>query len=151
MVGVIAGGIGILFKLISGVVHLVFAPLNKRPVVLAVVGDVVIVLIGSFFPLTLYSGQSQLLQIIHNPAAYSVGLLLLMMLVKTLLISTSFATGFDGGPVFPLLFIGGTLGLAISQILTLIPQGVAVTAGMASVAWAVFPIPLTVALLLGLM
>ncbi|HBP65088.1 MAG TPA: hypothetical protein DD730_12615 [Desulfosporosinus sp.] len=39
LVGVIAGGVGILFKLISGIVHLVFAPLNKRPVVLAIVPD----------------------------------------------------------------------------------------------------------------
>lgn len=65
--------------------------------------------------------------------------------------STSFATGFEGGPIFPLFFIGGTLGLAISKILTLIPEGVAVTAGMAGVACAVFPLPLTVALLLGLL
>jgi H+/Cl- antiporter ClcA len=80
--------------------HLVFAPLNKRPVVLVIVGGVVIGLIGSFFPLTLYSGQSQLLQIIHNPAAYGVGLLLLMMLVKALLTSTSFATGFNGCRIY---------------------------------------------------
>jgi H+/Cl- antiporter ClcA len=151
LVGVIAGVIGILFKLVFGLVHLVFASLNKRPVVRAIVGGVVIGLIGSFLPLTLYSGQDQLLQIVHNPAAFGIGLLLLMMLVKALLTSTSFATGFEGGPIFPLLFIGGTLGLAISQILTFIPQGVAVTAGMAGVACAVFPLPLTIALLLGLM
>jgi len=151
LVGVIAGVIGILFKVIFGVIHLVFARLKSRPLIRAIVGGVVIGLIGSFLPLTLYSGQDQLLQIIHNPAAYSVGLLLLMILVKALLTSTSFATGFDGGPIFPLLFIGGTLGLAISQVLTFIPQGVAVTAGMAGVACAGFPIPLTVTLLLGLM
>src|SRR6266516_3359256 len=151
LVGVIAGVIGILFKVIFGVMHLVFAPLNKRPVIRAIVGGVVIGLIGSFLPLTLYSGQNQLLQIIHNPAAYSVGLLLLLLLVKALLTSTSFATGFDGGPIFPLLFIGGTLGLAISQVLPFIPEGVGVTAGMAVFACAGFPIPLTIALLLGLM
>src|SRR6266568_6071228 len=151
LVGVIAGVIGILFKVIFGVMHLVFAPLNKRPVIRAIVGGVVIGLIGSFLPLTLYSGQDQLLQIIHNPAAYSVGLLLLLLLVKALLTSTSFATGFDGGPIFPLLFIGGALGLAISQVLPFIPEGVGVTAGMAGVACAGFPIPLTIALLLGLM
>src|SRR6266567_4112652 len=151
LVGVIAGVIGVLFKVIFGVMHLVFAPLNKRPVVRAIVGGVVIGLIGSFLPLTLYSGQDQLLQIIHNPAAYSVGLLLLLVVVKALLTSTSFASGFDGGPVFPLLFMGGTLGLAISQVLTFIPQGVAVSAGMAGLACAGFPIPLTVTLLLGLL
>src|SRR5260370_10645277 len=133
LVGVIAGVIGVLFKVIFGVMHLVFAPLNKRPVVRAIAGGVVIGLIGSFLPLTLYSGQAQVTQILHNPAAYSVLFLLLLLVVKALLTSTSFASGFDGGPVFPLLFIGGTLGLAISQVLTFIPQGVGVTAGMAVV------------------
>ena len=155
LVGLIAGFIGILFKVIFGVMHLVFARLKSRPVIRAIVGGVVIGLIGSFLPLTLYSGQDQLTQIIHtaeaNPAAYTVGFLLLLLVVKALLTSTSFASGFDGGPVFPLLFIGGTLGLAISQVLTFIPQGVGVTAGMAGVACAILPLPLTVTLLLGLM
>jgi H+/Cl- antiporter ClcA len=151
LVGTIAGGIGIVYKLIFGIVQLVFTPLEKRPVRRAIIGGVVIGLLGSFLPLTLYSGQDQLLQIIHNPAAFGIGLLLLMMLVKALLTSTSFATGFEGGPIFPLIFVGGTLGLAVSKILTFIPEGVAVTAGMAGVACAVFPLPLTMALLLGLL
>ncbi len=151
LVGVIAGVVGILFKVIFGLVHLVFKPLNQRPVIRAIVGGIVIGLIGSFLPLTLYSGQEQLLQIIHNPVAYTALFLLLLLVVKALLTSTSFATGFDGGPVFPLLFMGGTLGLAISQVLPFVPAGVGVTAGMAGVACAGFPIPLTVALLLGIL
>ena len=106
-------------------------------------------MIGSFLPLTLYSGQNQLQQIIHNPAAYGVGILLLMMLVKILLTGTSFATGFEGDPIFH-YFYGGTLGQILSEILIFIPQGVGVIAGMAGVACAFFPIPLTLALLLGL-
>jgi H+/Cl- antiporter ClcA len=155
LVGIIAGVIGILFKVIFGVMHLVFAPLKSRPVIGAIVGGVVIGLIGSFLPLTLYSGQAQVTQILHNSAAnsaaYTVGFLLLLVVVKALLTSTSFASGFDGGPIFPLLFMGGTLGLAISQVLTFIPQGVGVTAGMAGVACAILPLPLTVTLLLGLL
>jgi H+/Cl- antiporter ClcA len=128
-----------------------FGRLNRHPVGRAIIGGIIIGLIGSFLPLTLYSGQNELLHIIHNPAAFGIGILLVMMLLKMLLTSTSFATGFEGGPVFPLLFIGGTLGLALSEILTFIPQGVGVTAGMAGVACAVFPLPLTITLLLGLL
>ena len=102
LVGVIAGAIGILHKLVFGLTHRVFGRFNKRPVIRAIIGGLVIGLIGSFLPLTLYSGQNQLLQIIHNPASYGVGILLLMMLVKMLLTGTSFATGFDGGPIFPI-------------------------------------------------
>ena len=96
LVGVIAGLVGILYKIVFGLFHRVFGRLNKRPVVLAIIGGLIIGLIGSFLPLTLYSGQNQLLEIIHNPAQFSIGILLLMMLVKILLTSTSFATGFDG-------------------------------------------------------
>jgi H+/Cl- antiporter ClcA len=73
-----------------------------------------------------------------------------MLLVKILLTSTSFATGFVGGPIFPLLFVGGTLGQVLSGVLTFIPQGVGVLAGMAGATCAFLPIPLTIALLLGL-
>ena len=151
LVGVIAGVIGIVFKVIFGIMNKAFGRLNRRPVGRAIIGGIIIGLIGSFLPLTLYSGQNELLQIIHNPAAFGIGILLVMMLLKMLLTSTSFATGFEGGPIFPLLFIGGTLGLALSEILTFIPQGVGVTAGMAGVACAVFPLPLTITLLLGLL
>ena len=107
LVGIIAGFVGIMFKLVFGIVQRVFAPLAKRPVSRAVIGGIVMGLIGTFLPLTLYSGQNQLLQIIHNPAAFGIGLLLIMVVVKALLTSTSFATGFEGGPIFPLFFIGG--------------------------------------------
>jgi len=126
---------------IFGVVHLVFTPLKKRPVVCAVGGSVIIGLIGSFVPLALYSGQEQIQGIINHTAAYSMEFLLLLCLVKILLTSSSFATGFDGGPVFPFIFMGGTLGLAIHGIFTFIPESVAVTAGMAGITSALFPIP----------
>ena len=150
LVGVIGALIGTLFKLVFGIVHRVFGRLNKKPVTRSIIGGLIIGLIGSFLPLTLYSGQNQLLQIVHNPAAYGIGILLLMMLVKMLLTSTSFATGFEGGPIFPILFIGGTLGQALSEILTFIPQGVGVLAGMAGAACAFLPLPLSIALILGL-
>ena len=67
-----------------------------------------------------------------------------------MLTSTSLATGFGGGPIFPLLFIGGTLGQTLSGVLTFIPQGVGVLAGMAGAACAFLPLLLTMALLLGL-
>jgi len=45
LVGTIAGGIGIVYKLIFGIVQLVFTPLEKRPVRRAIIGGVVIGLI----------------------------------------------------------------------------------------------------------
>ncbi len=69
---------------------------------------------------------------------------------KALLTSTSFATGFDGGPVFPFIFMGGTLGLAIPGIFAFIAESVAVTEGMVGITSAHFPIPQSMILLRGL-
>jgi H+/Cl- antiporter ClcA len=149
LVGVISGAVGILHKLALGLMPRVFGRFNKRPVIRAIIGGLVIGLIGSFLPLTLYSGQDQLLQIIRNPASFGIGILLLMMLVKILLTGTSFATGFVGGPIFPVLFIGGVMGQVLSEVLPFIPQGVGVLAGMAGATCALLPLPLTIALLLG--
>jgi H+/Cl- antiporter ClcA len=149
LVGVISGAVGILHKLTLGLTPRVFGRFNKRPVIRAIIGGLVIGLIGSFLPLTLYSGQDQLLQIIRNPASFGIGILLLMMLVKILLTGTSFATGFVGGPIFPVLFIGGVMGQVLSEVLPFIPQGVGVLAGMAGATCALLPLPLTIALLLG--
>ena len=123
LVGVIAGVIGIVFKIILGIMNKAFGRLNKHPVGRAIIGGVIIGLIGSFLPLTLYSGQDQLLQIIHNPAAFGIGILLLMIFVKILLTSTSFASGFEGGPIFPLLFIGGTLRTGTNRNSNVYPTG----------------------------
>ena len=54
----------------------------------------------------------------YSAIAGGVGILLLLMLVKILLTGTSFATGFEGGPIFPLLFIGGT---TLQLILMVLP------------------------------
>lgn len=83
--------------------HRVFMPLNKRPIIRAVAGGVIIGVIGLFLPLTLYSGQKQLLQIIHNPAAYGVGLLLLMPFgIKVVLIEPGpVGSNFMKGSVLP--------------------------------------------------
>lgn len=150
LVGFIAAAIGILYKVVFGLTHRVFGRFNKRPVIRVIIGGLVIGLIGSFLPMTLYSGQNQLLQIVRSPASFGIGILLLLMLVKILLTSTSFATGFDGGPIFPLLFIGGVLGQVLSGVLTFIPQGVGVLAGMAGTACVFLPLPLSIILILGL-
>jgi H+/Cl- antiporter ClcA len=151
VIGLLCGVIGTAYKVLFAIVQRIFAPLRQHPIVLAILGGVIIGLIGSFVPLTLYSGQVQLQSLLKSTISYSALYLLLLLVVKALLTSTSFATGFDGGPIFPLIFIGGTLGLAIAQIFPFIPVGVAVMAAMAGTLSAVAPMPLTIALLLGLL
>jgi H+/Cl- antiporter ClcA len=103
-----AVGIGILGGLVSvgqkvlalGVVSAA-KPLHERPIVRALVGGLIVGVVGVFLPLTLYSGQSQTEEIVHTYAQIGVIGLLALALAKAFLMSLSFATGFKGGPIFP--------------------------------------------------
>jgi H+/Cl- antiporter ClcA len=70
-----------------------------------------------------------------------VGLLIATTLAKMFSFAASLATGFIGGTVFPMLFIGGTAGMALHAIIPGIPAGLAVPAAMAAVPGAAIAIP----------
>ena len=105
---------------------------REYPVALATAGGVVLgivaVVVGEQ---TLFSGEHQLQDVIDGNE--SLGFLLALVLAKMLTLAVSLGTGFRGGRVFPLLFIGGTLGLALSQFLS-VPEAVSVPCGMVAVA-----------------
>jgi len=148
-IGVLGGIIGVGQKLVMLGVASAAKPLHERPVVRSLVGGLVVGVVGVFLPLTLYSGQSQTEEIVHNYAQIGVISLLVLALAKAFLMSLSFATGFKGGPIFPTLFIGGALGAALNLLAPGIPAGVCILGLMAGVLGGVAELPITAALLLG--
>ncbi|MCZ7668126.1 MAG: chloride channel protein [Chloroflexi bacterium] len=76
-----------------------------------------------------------------------VGLLLLFAFAKMLALAGALSFGFIGGPIFPMLFVGATLGSAINLIFPQIPLGLAVGCMMVAVPAAVVPIPLALAVI----
>jgi H+/Cl- antiporter ClcA len=152
VIGVIGGFFGAYHQWLFVKLHKhVFMRFESSPIRRGLIGGLTVGLIGSFVPLLLYSGQNEIITILFQSSAYSFGFLLLLMVGKSLVTAISFNTVFKGGPVFPFLFMGGTLGVAINQLMPFIPQGVAVTAGMAAIASALFPLPISVILLVSLM
>lgn len=55
--------------------------------------------------------------------------------------------GFIGGPIFPLLFAGATLGSAVNLLFPQIPLALAVGCFMVAVPAAIVPIPLALAII----
>ncbi|MCW4025440.1 MAG: chloride channel protein [Candidatus Bathyarchaeota archaeon] len=152
LIGVIGGFFGAYHQWLYVKLHKhVFIRFESSPIKRGLIGGLTVGFIGSFVPLLLYSGQNEIISILFQSSAYSFGFLLLLMFGKSIVTALSFNTVFKGGPVFPYLFMGGTMGLAITQVLPFIPQGVAVTAGMAAIASALFPLPISVILLVSLM
>jgi H+/Cl- antiporter ClcA len=93
----------------------------------------------------LFSGQSALGPLVTQPAAWSTGAVLLLILCKSVAYSLSLSA-FRGGPVFPAMFIGAAIGVAAADLpgLELVP---AVAMGIGAVATAMLKLPLTAVLL----
>jgi H+/Cl- antiporter ClcA len=131
-VGAAGAAVGVVFLRFFRLLDRAFARARAYPVVLATAGGILLgivaIVVGEE---TLFSGEHQLQDVID--AKEGLGFLVALILAKMLTLAVSLGAGFRGGRVFPLLFIGGTMGLALSQILS-VPEAVSVPCGMVAVA-----------------
>jgi len=97
------------------------------------------------FTQVLFSGQDDLPDVVSHAAAYSVGTLLVLAACKTLVYGLSLSS-FRGGPVFPAIFIGAVLGIAVSGLpgMAMAP---ALGIGIGAMCTAMLRLPLTSTLL----
>ena len=97
------------------------------------------------FTQVLFSGQDELPDVVAHAADYSVGTLLLLAACKTLVYGLSLSA-FRGGPIFPAIFIGAVLGIAVSGLpgLAMAP---AIGMGIGAMCAAMLRLPMTSALL----
>jgi H+/Cl- antiporter ClcA len=127
-------GLGLLGALVAALFVLIFKgvaalaePLEKHTILLATLGGVAIGLVAEVLPEdfpvpVLFWGEFQIRDIIASSdemmVAYGVplmiGLLLLLAVLKMLAIGFTLHSGFRGGFIFPLFFIGAAVGLALS-------------------------------------
>jgi H+/Cl- antiporter ClcA len=117
--------------------------LDDAPVMRGVLGGAVVAAIGFALPLTMFSGQEGLETIVEEPASFSILLLITLALLKTVALSASLGGGFYGGPIFPMFFIGGSLGVATHLALPEVPLGLALACLMAALGSAVAMLPLS--------
>jgi H+/Cl- antiporter ClcA len=97
------------------------------------------------FTQVLFSGQDALPELVEDAADYSVGVLILLGVCKTLAYGLSLSA-FRGGPVFPAMFLGAVLGIATSGLpgMSLAP---AIGMGIGAMCAAMLRLPLTATLL----
>jgi H+/Cl- antiporter ClcA len=145
--GVLGSIIGTVFKISMVATRKLAAPLASRPVLRCTALGLVLGLVGMALPLTLFLGTDGLVDVTSDPAALGTGLILVSALVKILATTGALSFGFVGGPIFPLLFIGGSVGTVIHLAIDDVPLGLAVVTMMAAVPSSVIPVPLSIATL----
>ncbi len=109
-------------------------------------GGLVFGLIGVALPLTLFTGSEQLKSVLQDAGTLGLGLLVAILSAKILAFAVSMGSGFVGGPIFPALFIGGTAGVAVHQVIDSVPLGLSFTCMFAAVAGALVAAPFAMAL-----
>ena len=113
--------------LLVGVLAVLFRALADRPV-----------------DLVLFSGQSEMPALVAEGSA---GVLLLLVVAKSLAYALSLGSGFRGGPVFPAIAIGTALAVAAADVLPGLAVAPAVATGVAAGVAAVLRAPFSAALL----
>lgn len=113
LVGIAAGYLFFLFKKLTGTLAKRF----ERFVVLrATVGGVLLGAAGTFLPLTMFSGEHQIGEVMENMGTIGAVMLIVISVVKLLLTNICIDSGLKGGHFFPVIFCGVSLGCALSLL-----------------------------------
>ncbi|MBP2145483.1 H+/Cl- antiporter ClcA [Methanofollis sp. W23] len=147
LVGAVAG-VGFIYSY-----HLfsrLIVPLADRPIFRGLLGGLGLGVLGTLAPLVLFSGQNEFQTVLTEGAAMGAVMLLALVAAKILASTWCMATVFKGGPVFPLFFAGGTLGMAATLLAPAIPVALAVPAAMSGMTVAVLKMPSVVFVLLAM-
>lgn len=144
--GLLGGVVGLLFMTSLKNLQRLFQPMKERFVLRGLVGGLGMGLIGAFLPLTLFSGEAETVELIARSAEIGVAMLIVLGVAKLFATSLLLATGWKGGYIFPIMFAGVAMGLAVSLLFPHIPVAVAVAATMAGALMSSLKAPLFAAL-----
>ncbi len=154
--GLVGGAVGTIFILFFGAMEKILHPLAKHKVVLATCGGFVLGLVAQFAPLTLFWSEFQIHSLLGaGPSLVKIhGLhvavmtLLGLAILKMFTIGVTLHSGFRGGFIFPLFFIGAAVGLAITLVFPGLPAPIVILSTMAAVNVAVTKTPISTTVIL---
>lgn len=149
LLGVLGALAAFVFIMLFRAVEQLSDRLARHKILLATLGGFFIGAIAYLFPQTLFFSELEIQSIIVDTGA-ELGIMLLgaIALFKMLAISCTVHSGFRGGFIFPLFFVGAAIGLAISLGFPQIHPTIAMLCMMAAINVAVTKTPIATALIL---
>lgn len=122
---------------------------EKRPIPIYVrttIGGLALGIIAFYFPITRYFGHNEINELLTG--SFSLMLLFAILIFKILAISITVTSGWRGGFIIPLFFVGTTLGLILHQIFPTINLTLAIVSCMAAINACVTRTPMSTTILL---
>ena len=115
-VGIFAGYLFMVFKKIT---TFFFGNLAKKglTIINALLGGLALGLIGSFIPMTMFSGGNEIQIMQYEYLQYTPVLLIIIGVIKLLLTNICIQSGWKGGHFFPVIFSGLSIGYGMAILL----------------------------------
>lgn len=110
------------------------------------IGGILLGLISFYFPLTRYFGHHQIVELLHSNLTLT--LLVCILIFKILAIAITVTSGWRGGFIIPLFFVGATMGLIIHTLFPATNFTLATVCCMAAVNVCVTRTPMSTTILL---
>lgn len=161
LMGIVGALIAILFIYFFRKIGVMMSSFNNYPIVLGLLGGLFIGILAAIFPADfitpLFWSEFEIIDLIDGisllqsqyTALGAVGLMALLVIIKILSIGFTLHSGFRGGFIFPLFFIGGASGIALSiATQQYIPFSVAIVGLMAAVNVGVTKTPVSTSIIL---
>ena len=114
LIGVMLGYLFFLFQKLTSSLKDKF---KKYTVLRAAVGGLLLGVAGTFLPLTMFSGEEQISEVMADMKAIGAVTLIAVAVVKLLLTNICIESGLKGGHFFPVIFCGVCIGCAASLLL----------------------------------
>ncbi|KXS43061.1 MAG: Cl-channel voltage-gated family protein [Methanolobus sp. T82-4] len=147
LLGILAVPFGLLFPIMNKILSRLVMPLNGQPILRSTVGGLLLGLLSVALPTTVGLGTNEMVTVTQQAAEIGVFLLIIFALAKLLALSGALSFGFIGGPIFPLLFVGSSVGSAIHLIFPQLPLGLALGCMIVAVPASIVPIPVSLAVI----
>ncbi len=151
VLGAIGAGVAVMFIYIFRLIGRLLEPLEHNLIALATLGGLCIGLIAFFLPQTLFFSEEQIHTVIETGSTLGVTMLLVIAVAKMFAISFTLHSGFLGGFIFPLFFIGANVGLAIAIAVPQIHPTLGMVCLMAAVNVAVTKTPVSTSIILSVL
>ena len=117
--------IGILLGYIYYISHKLIKELYNKVklniIIKCLIGGVFLGIIGYFLPLTMFSGEEQIEELLLNGTNIGILILILTSILKIILTNICIESGLKGGHFFPMIFSGIAFGFAMSLLLNIDP------------------------------
>lgn len=113
LIGIAAGYLFFAFQRLTSLIK---DRLKKYTVARAVAGGLLLGTAGTFLPLTMFSGEHQIIEVMDSMKNIGAVMLLVIAIVKLLLTNICIDSGLNGGHFFPVIFCGVCIGCAMSML-----------------------------------